>query len=171
MILNILSNVWFYYYNNDNIINSNIINNINNIENNIDNNNNNLVILKKLQNKYNINKIINLDDEFKFWWIPRDTYEYELEQSIVNHNIQKIEKKLNKYCDLIMSSNLNNQHNILFISNHSIECMIIFNLYLYIKYTNISNTDKNLTLILIEQIKKKYNYSGQLDNNLKMILL
>lgn len=160
MILNVLSNVWFYYYNND-ILNTN------------DNNNNNLVIIKRLQEKYNIHKIINLDDEFKFWWQPRDTFVNELEQSIINHNIKKIEKKLHTYCNLIMSSNLalNNQSNILFISNYSIQCMIIFHLYLFIKYTNVSNTDKDLTIILIEQIKKKYNYEHQLDSNLKMILL
>ena len=55
MLINILSNVWFNFILTETQANRNA--------------NDQLLDLKKLQEVYGFTKIINFDNDFKFWWI------------------------------------------------------------------------------------------------------
>lgn len=118
MLINLVSNVWIY----------------------ILNLNNNISTIKKIEEKYNITKLINIDKEFS--------------DELINTNLntqKQLIKKIKKYCNFIVSSNLNKlekQHNILFIVSKKINYMFLIHLYLYIKYLSKNNNQTNINNII-----------------------
>ena len=157
MLINILSNIWFYP----------IITGI------IKSREEQLLDIKKLQLEYNFTKIINLDDELKFWWLKEEKYLPEIQEQIDSKNYSKLEKKLKYYAKLITNTNINKpDEKLLFISINSIECMYAIHLYLFITYTEISRNNRDLTLNLINIIKEKYPFDITItDENIKKMLL
>lgn len=147
MLINILSNVWFYPVF---TINNSGVNN----EKNID--------LKKLQETYGINKIINLDKELEFWWKVTEQYLPEIQEQLDNRNLVKIKKKFNYYIQLISRAITDCEQNILFISINSLECLLALHLYIYVKYCDLPFT-------VIQLIKQKYPLNIELSNKIKMI--
>ena len=158
MLINLLSNIWLYpiYTLNNKPVNEQLMD------------------LKKLQESYGFTKIINLDNDFSFWWLKNEDYIPEIQQNIDQNNLSKIEKKFKYYIKLI-NKTINNpdniDNNILFISINTIEILYLFHLYIYIKYTDISKTDRNLTLGIINIIKSKYPFEINInDENLKSLI-
>lgn len=148
MLINVLSNVWLYpMY---------TINNYNGETSN------NELNLKKLQEQYGINKIINLDKELEFWWKVTEQYLPEIQEQMDKRNYSKLIKKFNYYIQLISRAIIDCEQNILFVSVNSLECLLAFHLYIYVKYCN-------LPYGIIQIIKQKYPLEIELSNKIKMI--
>lgn len=156
MLLNILSNIWFYPIT--------VLFNKSREDQLID--------IKKLQLEYGFTKIINLDDELKFWWMKNnEEYINEIQQQLDKKNITRLQKKFKSYINLILKNNLDTPENsILFVSINSIECMYAFHIYIYLNYCGISKDNRNLALNVINIIKNKYPFKINIDEKLKSIL-
>lgn len=156
MLINILSNIWFYPI--TVLFNKSREEQLNDI--------------KKLQTEYGFTRIINLDDDLQFWWKVTEQYLPEVQQQIDKNNFSKIEKKFKSYLKLIKNTTtINPEQSILFVSINSIECMYTLHLYIYLKYAEIAKSDRQMALGVIEIIKNKYPFKIDLDEKLKTLIL
>jgi Flp pilus assembly CpaF family ATPase len=156
MLINILSGIWFYPI--TILFNKSREEQLNDI--------------KKLQLEYGFTRIINLDDELKFWWYKTEQYLPEIQEQIDKNNLNKIEKKFKSYLKIIKNTSLTlPEQSILFVSINSIECMYALHLYIYLKYTNIANDNRQMALGVVDIIKNKYSFQIDLDNRLKTLIL
>lgn len=156
MLINILSNIWFYPVT--------VLFNKSREEQ--------LSDIKKLQTEYGFTKIINLDDDLQFWWKKTEQYLPEVQQQIDKNNLSRIEKKFKSYLKNIKNTaTINPEQSILFVSINSIECMYALHLYIYLKYTEIAKSDRQMALGIIEIIKNKYSFKIELDEQLKTLIL
>lgn len=102
----------------------------------------------------------------------KEQYLPEVQQQIDKNNLSNIEKKFKSYIKLIKKSHtINPENSILFVSINSLECMYALHLYIYLKYTEIANTDRQLALGIIDIIKNKYLFKIELDEKLKTLIL
>lgn len=159
MLINILSNVWFNFILTETQANRNA--------------NDQLLDLKKLQEVYGFTKIINFDNDFKFWWMDNEEYIQEIQANIDNNNLEKIERKFRSYLKMIEKS-LNGQtpeSNLLFISINTNQLLYLFHLYIYIKHTGISKDNRDMTIAIINIIKNKYPFEINItDEKLKSLI-
>lgn len=153
MLINVLSNIWFYPINNNQYVDQSLQN------------------IKKLQMIYGFTKIINLDKEFKFWINRSNNFIPEIQNNITKKDLFLLEKKLKYLSKIIVNSNLEANEIILFISINSIECMLLLHLYLFIKFTNSNIESKEILIKLIDIIKVNYNILNiTLSDDMKSIL-
>ena len=156
MLINVLSGIWFYPI--TILFNKSREEQLNDI--------------KKLQLEYGFTRIINLDDELKFWWHKTEQYLPEVQEQIDKNNLNKIEKKFKSYLKLIKNTSLTSpEQSILFVSINSIECMYALHLYIYLKYTEIAKDNRQIALGVVDIIKNKYSFQIELDNRLKTLIL
>jgi hypothetical protein len=155
MLINVLSGVWFYPI-------TTLFNKSRKAQ---------LDDIKQLQLEYGFSKIINLDDELRFWWVGNNEYNKDIQTKLDIKKLHTMEKKFKTYIKLIKNISLNTPNNsILFISINSTECMYALHLYIYLKYCGISKDNRNLALSVVEIIKNKYSFQIKLDEKLKTLL-
>lgn len=135
VLINLFSNVWFY------LSNQSI-----KIKENPDSYKKELQILKRIQQYQNIDKLINIDQETKFWNSNID-FHPEIKAKILLDKQNKLDTTYAKLLLLTKQKITHPDENILFYSIENTECLIGFYLYLL---KRCSNTELQYGLISLK---------------------
>lgn len=125
VLVNIFSNIWFY------LSNKSI-----KIKEDPDAYKKELHILKRIQQYQNIEKLINIDQETKFWNSNVD-FHPEIKAKIILDKQNNLDSIYNKLLLLTKKKITHPDESILFYSIENTECLIGFYLYLLKKYCNM----------------------------------
>jgi hypothetical protein len=134
VLINIFSNIWFY------ISNVSIIR-----KDDITGYNNELYILKKIQQYQHINKLINIDNETKYWDITID-FHPDIKKNIITENQSFLTQSYDKLLQFTKKKITHPDEQILFYSIENRECLLGFYLYLLNKISDIDLQSGLLTL-------------------------